>query len=200
MDGADSTDQNFWHPMQLPQPLVHLFDFPIEEILEHLPPASAPEWNMDPLRQKTFAVHRQTRSILFEWLDNDWKPGLPVTVQPFRYTADALCAAVAKAASMIAENYSGTVVKLMLAELAPGGEIPVHFDSVPALLSVHRCHLPIRTSESVKFFIDYQPYCLRPGSVYEFDNTRWHSVLNQSGISRVHLICDIMPSSYMQTA
>jgi hypothetical protein len=186
--------------MRLSQPLLHLFDFPIEEIIEHLPVASAPEWNADPLRQKTFAVHQQTRSILFEWLDNNWKPGLPVTVQPFRYAAAGLSAAVAKAADMIAEKCSGTVVKLMLAELAPGGEIPVHFDSVPALLSVHRCHLPIRTNESVKFFIDYQPYYLKPGSVYEFDNTRWHSVLNQSGIPRVHLICDVMPPSLMQAA
>jgi hypothetical protein len=186
--------------MRLSEPLVHLFDFSVDEILEHLPGATAPEWEQDPLRQKTFAVHRRTRSILFEWLDNNWQPGMPVTVQSFRYTSTDLLSAVSKAASLIAEKYSGSVVKLMLAELAVGGEIPVHYDSVPALMNVHRCHLPVRTNENVKFFIDYRPFYLKTGSVYEFDNTRWHSVSNESAEPRVHLICDVMPAASMKAA
>ena len=186
--------------MRLSEPLVHLFDFPVDEIRAQMPDPASPAWEQDPLRQKTFMVHRRTRSILFEWLDNNWQPGMPVTVQSFRYTTEELVGAVSKVAALIAERYSGPIVKLMLAELAPGGEIPVHYDSVPALMNVHRCHLPVLTNENVKFFIDYRPYYLKAGSVYEFDNTRWHSVMNESAEPRVHLICDVMPAASIQAA
>jgi len=96
-------------------------------------------------------------------------------------------------ASKLAAHYRGSVVKLMLAELKPGGTIMPHTDAAPAICLAHRCHLPIVTNPAVDFVIEGVAYQLRAGTVYEFDNTREHAVANRSAETRVHLICDIMP-------
>jgi aspartyl/asparaginyl beta-hydroxylase (cupin superfamily) len=100
-------------------------------------------------------------------------------------------------AAALEKRLNGKVAKLMLAELAPGGEVTAHKDARPALVMVHRCHLPILTNKDVSFFVDGRDYYLEPGIAYEFDNTRLHAVHNRSATRRVHLMCDIMPSELL---
>jgi len=160
-----------------------------------VPPADDPLWNERQQRQGTYAVHRETRSILFKWLDNSWIPGQPFEIAILETGNLSLDTAVNAAADALAVHFDGFVVKLMLAELPPGASIAEHRDAGPALAFTHRCHIPIVTNDGVEFLIDRRPHRLSAGIAYEIDNTRAHSVANHGATRRVHLICDVMGGS-----
>jgi hypothetical protein len=181
--------------MKLPVPLRRLFDYPIGDILANLPDTNSPVWDVDKNRQKSSEAQKDTRVILFTWLDNVWAPGMTPEIDEYDYASPGLIRAVHAYGDVLARHFApGRVVKLFLAELRAGGIIPPHTDKALALHAVHRCHLPIVTSELVDFYIERVPYHMETGVAYEFDNTRFHAVRNR-GENRVHLICDVMPEA-----
>jgi hypothetical protein len=179
--------------MKLHEPLIRLFDYPIHDILNALPAEDSPLWEVDQIRQKTFAVHRLTRSIIFDWLDNNWEIGGPVHVKRYNHIPPELAGPVYACAEKIERHFSGKLVRMVLAELRARAKIPGHVDNGIGVTAVHRCHIPIVTNEKVYFIIDRVPYYLEPNVAYEFDNTRMHAVDNQSDQRRVHLLCDFLP-------
>jgi hypothetical protein len=179
--------------MKLDVPLKLLFGRSVDRMRALLPPPRSPLWDVAADRSKRYDVHTETRSIVFKWLDNGWVPGTAPIVTDYDYAPAPLVQQVTAVASKLAELYHGKVVKLMLAELPPGANIPPHRDVSPALYMSHRCHLPVVTNPSVDFFIDGVSHKLQAGKVYEFDNTRMHAVANRGAATRVHLICDVMP-------
>jgi len=183
--------------VKLANAVERLFDHPVDDILAAMPEASAPLWDVAQFRQKMFKAHSVTRSIVFNWLDNNWHPGQPFIVLRADYLPAQLVSAASVFAAALEKRLNGKVAKLLLAELAPGGKVTEHKDAGPALVMVHRCHLPIVTNKDVSFFVDGKDYYLEPGIAYEFDNTRPHAVHNRSDTRRVHLMCDIMPSGLL---
>jgi hypothetical protein len=182
--------------VKLPAPLIRLLECPVEEIEAALPPASSELWERDRSRQSTYPVHRATRSILFEWLDNDWQVGLKAKVKRHDYAPPALCRAVYASAARMAPSYPGAeLVRMTLAEMPPRTRIPAHVDNGIGVTAMHRCHLPIVTNKDVHFTIDRVSHYLERGVAYEFDNTRLHAVDNQSDERRVHLLCDFLPAA-----
>jgi hypothetical protein len=180
--------------MKLPVPLIRLFDCPVDDIVETLPDSSSPVWETDRSRQSTYPVHRLTRSILFEWLDNGWRIGGPVTVERHVYAPMDLANAVYACAERLAPAYPGAkLVRMALAELAAHGKIPAHVDNGVGVTAMHRCHVPVVTNKDVHFYIDRVSHYLEPAVAYEFDNTRLHAVDNLSDQRRVHLLCDFLP-------
>jgi hypothetical protein len=178
--------------MRLANAVVPLFDYPVHDIVAALPEAGSPLWDSATFRQR-FDAHRATRSIVFNWLADAWRPGQPfIVVQAGNLPGD-LTAAVTACADALAEHFDGKVAKLLLAELAQGGAVAPHRDG-GVLAFVHRCHIPVETNGDVSFYVDGEDFKLQPGIAYEFDNTRMHAVENRSDRRRVHLICDIMPS------
>jgi hypothetical protein len=184
--------------MKLPAPLIRLFDCPVDDIAAVLPPASSAVWEVDRSRQTTYPVHRATRSIIFEWLDNDWRIGGPVNVQTHTYAPAELSLAVHACAERLTSSYPGDkLVRVALAELPPRARIPAHVDNGIGVTAMHRCHVPVVTNQNVLFYIDRVSYYLEYGVAYEFDNTRLHAVDNQSDERRVHLLCDFMPAALL---
>jgi aspartyl/asparaginyl beta-hydroxylase (cupin superfamily) len=178
--------------MRLASAVIALFEHPVDDILAAMPEARSSYWDAAAFRQRSYAEHSATRSIVFDWLDNDWQPGSPfIVLRAGNLPADLVRAANA-CASALERHFNGKVAKLMLAELAPGAAVAPHRDS-KALVLGHRCHLPIETNNDVSFRVDGEDFKLAVGTVYEFDNTRVHAVENRSERRRVHLICDIMP-------
>ena len=180
--------------MQLQQRLVKLFDCPVGDVLAAMPDASSPVWDLNPYRQNRHQVHRQTRSIIFEWIPDDWQPGQRANVQHTEHAA-ALAKPVYACAEKLNARYRGKIVRLMLTELGPRAKITPHKDGGAGVVLVHRLHVPVVSNPNVKFVIDQIPHYLEPGIAYEFDNTRLHAVDNDSNQPRVHLMCDILPSS-----
>ncbi len=129
--------------MKLSQPLIRLFDYPIDAILAALPAPNSALWDVDQSRQETYRVHRQTRSIIFDWLDADWQIGGPVHVKRYDYVPPELAAPVYECAGKIEKHYGGKLVRMTLAELRGHGKIPVHVDNGIGVTAVLRCHLPI---------------------------------------------------------
>ena len=180
--------------MQLSERLVRLFDIPIADVLAALPAPSSPVWDLNPYRQNRHQVHRETRSIIFEWINDDWQPGQKAMVQTTPHEP-RLTQAVYACAEKLSARYHGKIIRLMLTELGPHAKITPHKDGGAGVVLVHRLHVPVITNPGVKFFIDEIPHFLAPGVAYEFDNTRRHAVDNDSASPRVHLMCDILPAA-----
>lgn len=183
--------------MKLPERLVRVLDYPVDGLLAALPAAAAPAWDVNTYRQTRHQVHRETRSIIFDWIDDAWQPGQRPVVTRLDPGVPALEAAADACAAALNARYRGKVIRLMLAELAPGGQIAPHRDGGAGTVLVHRLHLAVVSNPGVKFYIDEIPHYLEPGIVYEFDNTRRHAVVNESDRPRVHLMCDILPAQYV---
>jgi len=183
--------------MQLAEPVVALFDYPIADIVAALPDAGSPVWDLATFRQNNFAPHAVTRSIVFRWPAPGWKPGsAPVVLRATVLPAD-LTAAIDACADRIATEVGGEAVRVTLAELPPGGRIEAHHD-IGNLTLIHRCHLPIVTSDDAVLTVERKPHRLRAGTVYDFDNTRLHSAANRGPAPRVHLLCDVLPFELMR--
>lgn len=182
--------------MKLPQPLLRIADYSVDAIAAVLPDASDPLWETERFRQTRFAVHRLTRSILFEWLDDTWQLGGPMRVQRYDYAPAGLTAAVEACAARLLDFYPGArLARMTLAELPAGAKIDGHRDNGIGITAVHRIHVPVLTNPQVHFFIDKISHYLEAGAIYEFDNTRLHAVDNRSDQRRVHLMCDLMPAA-----
>jgi hypothetical protein len=182
--------------MRLPVPLRELYLHSVSGLQSLLPAPDNPVWDARDHRQRTVPgihnVHRDTRSIVFRWLSNEWQAGDTPQVVTEPYAPKELTEEVFAVAWKLQDYFGGTIVKLMLAELKSGGSITPHSDQAPALYLSHRCHLPVITNAYVDFRIDDESFMLNEGIVYEIDNTRMHSVQNKGLCRRVHLICDIM--------
>lgn len=179
--------------MKMDVPLKELFNRSVARMRTSLHQVEDGLWNVADDRRSKHAVHTETRSIVFRWLDNAWIPGTPPLVTELNYAPKPLQQQAEAVASKLSSYFGGTVVKLMLAELKPGGVIAPHEDVAPALYMSHRCHLPITSNSNVDFLIEEVAYHLEPGTLYEIDNTRTHAVMNRGAATRVHLICDVMP-------
>ena len=84
----------------------------------------------------------------------------------------------------------GRMSRILLARLDENSKIPFHGDSGKHLNYCRRTHIPIVTNENTDFYVDAEKYNFKEGVVYEFDNTRIHSVYNNSDQKRIHMIID----------
>jgi|CXWL01.1.fsa_nt_gi hypothetical protein len=176
-------------PHKLKDHVLHLGKVDVGPIRALLATKTREEWLENSLRQKQFAVHKDTETLVLKWCANI---ATDTPVETSRHFADfeALLQPVL-ALIHAAYQYEAPVIrKAMFAKLRAGGEIVEHVDGSIALRMVHRIHIPIVTNEKVHFIIDGVDYNLKVGEVVEFDNTRYHSVKNDSDQDRIHLIID----------
>jgi hypothetical protein len=179
--------------MQLEHATNSLGPCPVDAVRAALPPSEDPVWDSFAIRQQRYDAHNATRSIVFTWTDL-LLGGKPVILTP-EFADQALAEAVRACGAKIAAHFpGGTIVKLMLAELSPGGAIKRHRDSGVLLEGVHRCHVAVETNAHVEFLIDDVARAFPVGEAIEVDNTRPHAVTNRGTTRRVHLICDVMPA------
>lgn len=90
--------------------------------------------------------------------------------------------------------YNARAIIGTLDGMPPGSKIHRHFDQSPIFKVTNRVHLPLVTHPDVKFFIDDVPYHFSAGQYFEFDNSRFHEVVNDSPVLRIHLIVDLLPN------
>jgi aspartyl/asparaginyl beta-hydroxylase (cupin superfamily) len=53
-----------------------------------------------------------------------------------------------------------------------------------------RTHIPIITNSEVTFIVGGETKYLKEGEIWEIDNSKEHSVNNNSNVDRIHLIMD----------
>jgi len=160
-----------------------LFDYDISDIKKYVLKLNQFDWEFNQMRQKMFKLdHGKTESIIFIWGGSKQKTS----------TSKQFIDAVYDAAEKIKTYYGNNarIMTLMLTKLYSHCSIPEHLDG-GMLVNIHRCHLPIITNKDCDFFINKKKFFFEEGKVIEFNNTMLHSVMNNSDVDRVHLICDI---------
>lgn len=157
-------------------------------------------WREEEVRQESYEVHRQTRSIVLVFTDGNGWPEIEVRKQP---GWDRLAAvAVPLMHDIIRRCYpaGGTIIRAMAAKLLAGGKIRPHRDSHPSFHHGHRIHVPITTNKRVRFTIDGRPYRFNVGQAYELNNQLMHSVANKGEDDRITFIFDYVPPNVLGRA
>jgi hypothetical protein len=93
----------------------------------------------------------------------------------------------------------GTIYRMQLSTMfGEGSCINPHSDIGLDFLFSHRIHIPIITNENIDFFIEDKKFNLKCNSVYEINNSKFHSVINKNqNFERIHLIIDFVENKYM---
>jgi hypothetical protein len=93
----------------------------------------------------------------------------------------------------------GDFINIQIAKMKGGGVILPHTDSYLNFVFSHRIHIPLVTNENVIFTIDNEDFYLESGNVYEINNLKKHSVINNNpeSFNRIHLIVDYLSSEYI---
>jgi len=143
------------------------------------------------IRQKSYEVHRQTRSIVLIFAQG-W-PDIHVSKYPgWNLLADQAMPVVNQ---VLSAHYppGGSIIRLMVANLVAGGSIDEHYDADPSFAVGHRIHVPLQTNPDVRFLIEGKRYVMEEGKAYEINNLKFHEVHNEGAADRYHLIFDYVP-------
>ena len=162
----------------------YLFDYDVSAIKKELNKITVDDWQFNKLRQEAFKDgHGDTESIIFVFAGGRHKVTTPL----------AFNNAVHHAGEQIRKHFgeNAKILTLMVVKLFAKKQIPEHMDG-GTLTRVHRCHLPIITHKDCEFYINKKKFSFTKGKVFELNNVMPHSVVNNSNIDRVHLICDIL--------
>lgn len=95
----------------------------------------------------------------------------------------------------VISSFNEVVGRTRLMGLAPGAEVPVHSDINYHWYNRVRIHVPIVTAENVIFHCGDQQVNMKAGEAWIFDSWKYHKVVNNSEIFRVHLVIDVCGSS-----
>ena len=154
-------------------------------------------WQEQALRQQNYEVHKDTESIVMLFCDEEWPEGEIYKEAGWDRIADVAQPII----DDIVDTYyqpGGTVLRAMAAKLKANGRIRPHRDSLRSFGMGHRVHIPITSSEFVRFTIAGKPYSFEPGNVYELNNQLTHSVVNMGNEDRITFIFDYVPVSEME--
>ena len=162
----------------------HLFDYDVSTIKKELSKVTIEDWQFNKLRQEAFKDgHGDTESIIFIFGSAPHKVTTPKSFN------DAVRDAAEKIRKHFGDN--AKIMTLMVVKLLAKKQIPEHCDG-GTLTQLHRCHLPIITHKDCEFYINKKKFPFTKGKVFELNNVMQHSVVNNSNVDRVHLICDIL--------
>ena len=149
-------------------------------------------WLEQSIRQQTYEVHRDTESIVMLFCDESWPDG-----EIYREAGwDRLHDVAMPVIDEIVDQYyrpGGILLRAMAANLRAGGRIAPHRDALHSFHLGHRVHVPITSSDAVRYTIAGKPYQFEVGFAYEINNQQKHSVMNLGDEDRISLIFDYVP-------
>lgn len=134
-----------------------------------------------------FEALDRTRHIVFRFVDSvrDWRGSHD---RPAWAEWRALLEPVLRQAVAPYGYARGEFPRVMLARMAPGGEIKPHRDANAAAKWPHKIHVPLLTNDRVTFFVEGTGYHLPEGEAAEVNNMGVHAVTNAGDTDRIHLI------------
>lgn len=134
-----------------------------------------------------FEALDRTRHIVFRFVDSvrDWRGSHD---RPAWAEWRALIEPVLQRAVAPYAYANGAFPRVMLARMAPGGEIKPHRDANAAAKWPHKIHVPLVTNDKVTFYVDGVGYHLPEGEAAEVNNMGVHAVKNDGDGDRIHLI------------
>ncbi len=180
---------------------IHICDADVTPIAEMVNRLTEKHWGLDVTRQQRYDVHEHTETINlvhdpdFRHMNPTRHPALDIfgpMIEPMlAYIANYYENKPANKA-LVTEYGAGYFIRANIIKLKAGGSIESHQDKNFSLAHSHRIHIPIITHDDVHFTVGDETVHIPVGEVVEINNRRWHSVKNNSGIDRVHLIMDFV--------
>ena len=95
----------------------------------------------------------------------------------------------------VLEHFGVVWSRSRLMRLEPGASVPEHSDINYHWFNRVRIHIPVVTAPGVRFHCDDASVHMAVGEAWVFDNWRRHSVINDSAVTRVHLVADTCGSA-----
>lgn len=180
---------------------LHLGNVDIGLLRRQVDELTDQQWAAYELRQNRYEVHRDTQTIGLVF-DPDFRHTHPTRLPMLDVFHDAIYPALqfvagrfentGKGKALVQEFGLGYFIRTTLVRLKAGGAIDPHQDNNFSLTHSHRVHLPVITNDRVLFTVGRETTALPAGELFEINNRRLHSVKNDSGEDRVHLILDFV--------
>ena len=144
-------------------------------------------WDSFDFRQKTFEVHKETKTIPLIF-DTDFRLSNPTYLNQYETFKDEFKIINNKLKKIYGKGF---IIRAILVLLKSNSKINKHIDTGKSLSICHRVHIPIITNKEVLFEIDNEIKNLKEGEMWEINNSeKLHSVINNSNTNRIHLIVD----------
>lgn len=149
---------------------------------------STKKWNDFDYRQKTFSVHKKTKTIPLVYNDDLTNINNPKEFEDFKYFLNEMLTVY----NVLKAHYkTGSITKAILVKLSANSKIPKHIDWGKGLENTIRHHIPIITNTKVLFSVGDETIHMKEGEIWQINNSgKQHSVVNTSKLDRVHLIVD----------
>ena len=138
-----------------------------------------------------------TNAVCLSSVPFDWNGTKPLILK-YEYDDIILSALVKPIVEKLKEYIDGTEGDVWMNCMDPYGEASGHNDTGFYFENMRRFHIPISTGKNVIYNVDKTSIYIPEGSCYELNNTKFHSIVNNSNIYRINLIVDIIPNSILK--
>ena len=85
--------------------------------------------------------------------------------------------------------------RVMINKIRPGGRIYPHVDTPSHTEYYSRFHVVLQSAPGVDFRAGDEHVYMGVGEAWWFNNAQEHQVINNSGVDRIHIICDVRTSA-----
>jgi hypothetical protein len=147
------------------------------------------DWTEHTIRQN-LGVHKNTETLEVIW---DWESLETDKIGKIHsnyYKLD-MESFLEKIKPIYESNYGdGYFIRVLIVKLKANSNIEPHVDNGYSLMTAKRTHIPIITNSDVTFTVGGETKHLKEGEIWEIDNSKVHSVDNNSDMDRIHLIMD----------
>ena len=145
------------------------------------------DWNKYQFRQKTFDVHKHTKTIPLIF-NEDFRLKDPT----YHTHYDKYKKEIEKFKTIFSKKFGkGYIIRAILVNLLSEKSIPQHIDNGDSLHFCKRVHIPIITNKKVYFSVGEEKKNLKSGEMWEINNSKKsHAVKNNSKEDRINLIID----------
>lgn len=157
------------------------------EIKKYITNFMKDDWNKYDYRQKTFDVHKDTKTIPIIY-DEDFDKEVKKKHAHYTSFINLLSEIETK---LLQRHEKGNIIRAILVNLPKNCSIKPHIDKGKSLENTLRYHLPIITNDKVTFTVGGEAKNLKESLLWEIKNTdKIHSVENNGDTDRIHFIID----------
>lgn len=147
------------------------------------------DWEEHTIRQN-LGVHKNTQTLEVVWDWDSLQTDKVGKIHSNYYKLD-MESFLEKIKPIFESNCGdGHFIRILLVKLKANSNIETHVDKGYSLITCKRTHIPIITNPDVTFTVGGETKHLKKGEIWEIDNSKEHSVDNNSNVDRVHLIMD----------
>jgi hypothetical protein len=154
------------------------------------------EWLIDTSRQETIPTHKYTQSYIYVDFPLNWTASQGYVAE-YKTTDQRVLDVLNPIIKDLEQKHDGRVGRAIVLKLKDDGLIPPHEDRGEYLITARRCHIPLVTNPNVFFTVDASTINMKQGECWEINNSRTHSVKNNSNLERIHLVIDIIPNEFL---